>query len=202
MSKKFTLEEVNEKVKNKSIKILSYESILKPVNAECLVCGHKWITQANVLINNSCGCPVCNHKKAAKKLSFTKETFMESCGELKSDIVMIGEYTKFQEKTTFHCNTCNYTWKTTPYMIKKFKTCPNCTHNRKLTHEEYVERVKNAHGDSYEVLSQYNGLSKKIKVKHKECENEFETNALNFIGTGKKTSVWMSILFSTYKIKR
>jgi hypothetical protein len=201
MSKKFTLEEVNEKVKHKSIKILTYESILKPVDAECLICGNKWTTQANVLLNKVCGCPVCNHKKAAKKLSFTKETFMESCGELKSDIEMIGEYTKFQEKTKFHCNTCNYTWETTPYMIKKFKSCPNCTHNRKLTHDEYLERVKKAHGDAYEILSNYEGLSKKIKVKHLKCGNEFETNCLNFIGTGKKPACGCPFCSSLIKSK-
>lgn len=187
MSKKLTLEEANEKLKSKNIIIKNYDGILKPVDAVCLVCGNEWRTQANVLLNNSCGCPKCNHKKAAEKLTFTKESFMESCGKLKNNIVMTGEYTKFQEKTTFHCNDCGYDWETTPYMIKKFKTCPNCTGTRRLTHEEYCERVEKAHGKgAYDVLSQYQSLGKKIKVKHNVCGHIFETNALNFVGVGKK----------------
>jgi len=186
MSKKFTLEEVNEKLKQKNIVAKNYISILKPMDVKCLTCGHEWTTQANVLLNNVCGCPKCKHKEAGKKLRLTKEGFLASCGKFESDIIMVGDYNGFQVKTQFHCNDCGYDWETTPYLIRKFKTCPNCTGNRKLTHDEYVERVNKTHSDKYEVLSEYKSLSKKIKIKHISCGYIFETDALNFIGTGKK----------------
>lgn len=201
MSKKITLEEANKKLETKNIVLKNYDGILKPVFAVCKICGYEWKTQANVLLNNKCGCPRCNHKNASKKISFTKESFMQSCGQLKSDIIMTGEYTGFQNKTKFHCNTCNYDWETTPYMIKKFKTCPNCSGHRKLTREEYIKRIKNAHGNSYILLSDYISLSKKVLIKHITCGKEFETNALNFIGTGKKEACGCPYCSSLIKSK-
>lgn len=126
---------------------------------------------------------------------------MKSCGDLKSDIIMTGDYNGFQNKTKFHCNTCNYDWETTPYMIKKFKTCPNCTGHRKLTKEEYIQRIKEAHGSNYILISDYEALSKKVLIKHLTCGKEFETNALNFIGTGKKEACGCPFCSSLIKSK-
>ena len=40
---------------------------------------------------------------------------------------------------------------------------------RKLTNDEFLEKLKQKHGNDYTPLEEYKGATTKIKVKHEEC---------------------------------
>lgn len=51
---------------------------------------------------------------------------------------------------------------------------------KKKTHEEFISQIK-SRLDEYEVLSRYDGATKKIKFKHKKCGNVFEMKPMHFV---------------------
>ncbi len=55
--------------------------------------------------------------------------------------------------------------------------CSKCSGNKKITHEEFVNRSNELHNFEYEYLSKYCGTHKKILIKHKKCGNEFYQEA-------------------------
>ena len=57
---------------------------------------------------------------------------------------------------------------------------------RKLTNEEFLEKVKSIHGNDYILLSCYDGAKSKINVIHKVCGSEFETTPNNLYNGGCK----------------
>jgi hypothetical protein len=117
-------------------------------------------------------------------IKMTEEQFQNKI--LSKSIKTNSPYINSKTKIEFECKVCDYKWNTTPDVFLRFQSCPNCTGNRKLTHKEYVERIKKEHGDNYLIISEYKGLHKKVTAKHTVCGKEFTTNALNFAGTGKK----------------
>lgn len=52
---------------------------------------------------------------------------------------------------------------------------------RKKTHEEFCKEVFELVGDEYVVLGQYVSTHKNIKIRHKECENEYDVRPSNFL---------------------
>lgn len=185
MSRKLTLEDANKELENREIKLLNYDGIGKHADAECLVCGHKWTTTAAVLLRLKCGCPKCQKTKAASKMRFTKEDFLKKYN-LENQFEIVGEYKNVVTKATFKCKICGFERVTDPNTVIKFPGCPNCNKTRKLTKEEYIDRINKTHSDKYTLLSEYESISKKVHIRHEVCGKDFWTNALNFVGTGKK----------------
>ena len=58
---------------------------------------------------------------------------------------------------------------------------------KKLTHEEFLQRVKNSpNGNEYEVLSKYDGSSVHIKMKHKTCGHIYYVTPSVFLHLGRR----------------
>lgn len=55
---------------------------------------------------------------------------------------------------------------------------------RRLTHEEFMERVRKFRGFEYEVLTEYKGAAKPVTVKHIECGRVYETTPDKFYNGG------------------
>jgi len=127
----------------------------------------------------------------------TEEQFQNKI--LSNTIKTNSPYINTKTKIEFECEICNYKWKTTPDVFLRFQSCPNCTGNRKLTHTEYVKRIRKEHGNKYSIISEYKSLHNQITVKHNECGREFTTNALNFAGTGKKKGTGCPYCYGTPK---
>lgn len=55
--------------------------------------------------------------------------------------------------------------------------------SKKITHEEYCKRVYNLVGMEYVVLSTYEGMTKKIRMRHniESCMNEWDVNSHSFL---------------------
>jgi len=47
--------------------------------------------------------------------------------------------------------------------------------SKKMTHENFVQKIKDIHGDNYEIKSNYNGSQNKILINHIACNYEWWT---------------------------
>lgn len=56
---------------------------------------------------------------------------------------------------------------------------------RRLTQEEYNQKVVNNLGEDYQCISEYKGLAYKVNILHKTCGNVFSMNARNVDGACK-----------------
>lgn len=115
---------------------------------------------------------------------FLRDLYMVHDGR----IVPLERYAGGKRKILFKCNICGNEWKTTPNNIMKTKNCPKCSLEKKarertLTHIEFIETAKEKMGQlfhDYEVLGKYEGIKRKIKIRHKICGYEWEITPGNF----------------------
>lgn len=60
--------------------------------------------------------------------------------------------------------------------------CPKCARNLLPSHDNFVKEAKEKHpNDKFEYLTEYNGSSKKIKIKHLKCNKIFNQTAGNHL---------------------
>ncbi len=186
MSKKLSLSDVNEILKQKHIYLTDYISSHIKVDAVCEKCGNVWNVAPYSLINNTTGCPQCNKKKASLKLELGESAFWSKCDVAKNKNIELLEYINTHALATFKCNVCNNVWKSRPYSFEKHQSCPKCQKCQKLTHDEFLDRVYETHNNEYDILSKYDGATKKISVRHVVCGTVFDVKASNFINIGCK----------------
>lgn len=79
--------------------------------------------------------------------------------------------------------------------------------SKKKTHEEFISQIQDRL-EEYEVLSRYDGATKKVRFRHKECGNEFEMKPMHFVyGEGcrfcraKKISEKKTNTFAQFRAK-
>lgn len=188
MGKKLTLEEVNEKISERNIEFLEYNGVNEKSEIVCKKCGHKWKTRPGVVLYLNAGCPKCQKEKASEAIRLSSEEFLKKY-DLEKSYEIVGEFKGSSSKfiSIFKCKKCGYLRKTSASTVISHRECPNCTKRRKLTQEEFIERVDKIHGKgNYTVLSEYKNLKEKVKIRHNLCGNVFETNGLNFIPFSKK----------------
>ena len=124
------------------------------------------------------------------------------------------EYVNNATKIKFHHNECNNDFEMRPCdFTNNNQRCPYCAVNLRSLHrtkttEWFKERVKEISND-YEVVGEYKGRKKNIKMIHKKCNKEFLIRPDNFMngcgcskcyGNQKKTTeVFKEELFNLVK---
>lgn len=68
---------------------------------------------------------------------------------------------------------CGYEWDVCSYSLVRGFGCPVCSGNKKVTTEEFKERVYKLVGDEYTVLGEYINNSTPIEIKHNVCNTTF-----------------------------
>lgn len=114
-----------------------------------------------------------------------KRTHQEFISELQKNnpsaenIIVLGNYEKNASPIMCKCKKCGYVWSPTPKALLNGHGCPKCNNNAKLTHDEYVERLKkdNPNYESIELLQQYDGMSKRISCRCKKCDTVWAPKA-------------------------
>ncbi len=84
----------------------------------------------------------------------THEEYVKELAETNPNIEVVGKYVDSRTKISHRCKICNHEWAAAPDKILRGRGCPKCAGNIKLTHEEYVEKVKNIN-PNIEVLGKY-----------------------------------------------
>lgn len=108
-----------------------------------------------------------------KKLSH-KEFLERVYNVYKDEYTVIGKYIKSDIPIEIKHNVCNKIWKPLPYnFLAKKSKCPYCAGNKKLTNEEFLNKVKNLVGDEYTVLEKIKNVDTKILFRHNICKTEF-----------------------------
>ena len=156
--------------------LVEYKNNKTPVTIICKKCGTVFKPRPLNHTHGS-GCPKCGREKANKCISDTKEDFIRKAIEKhgsKYDYSLV-EYTKSNVKVKIKCNKCGGVFEQTPAMHLSGNGCSICNPpHKKLTHEEFVERLSKTH-PNLEVLSEYNGKDRKITVRCKIHDYTYET---------------------------
>lgn len=95
------------------------------------------------------------------------------------DFEIISEYIGRKSPIKIRCKHCGKEYTKTPHTLfdKRCKFVCECVRPWgswcMLTHEEFCQKVHEKYGDKYEVVSEYKGGKKEIKLKHKKCGTIF-----------------------------
>ena len=91
----------------------------------------------------------------------THEEFMEKFYENNKNaenIEILGEYVNNRTKIKCKCKIDGYEWEMTPSNLLSNHGCPKCSGNNKLTHEEFINRIKGVN-ENIEILGELNSKS-------------------------------------------
>jgi len=159
-----------ESIHGNKIRILSkYKNSRMHIKAECMICKHIWFPLADVLMRKS-GCPKCG--KVYKR---THEEFIKEIKTLYgNEIIILGHYEKARIPVKVKNTICGHEWFRTPSNLFLNKDCPVCklkkiSHDRRKTHEQFMEILKTIHNDKIIMLDKYIGANNQINVKCKLC---------------------------------
>lgn len=101
-----------------------------------------------------------------------------------NDFLVIGQYINNDTKIKMFHRKCKQEFDITPHYFLKKCDCPICAKTatyRVTDTSTFKKRVLELTGDKYEVIGEYTGINKKIKMKHKICGYEYETQPNNFL---------------------
>ena len=171
MAKRLTQEEFLEKAKavhgpdRYILHRAKYTNAITKVEIICSEHGPWMITPGNFLRGQ--GCPKCGIKKAAKSKTFTQEEFIERVNKIHQNRLDFSKsvYKGVSEEVQVICPE-HGSWWTRPSNLFEGHGCPKCAGTAKLTQEEFIERVKAAHGGERYDLShvRYTNATTKVKV--------------------------------------
>lgn len=151
-------------------------------------CGSVYTIQAYNLLKNG-SCKRCQPQRVKDTyLKHYKKEFEDYVNtKLESEYEVIGVYEHAEKPMLMRHKTCGHEWMSKPNIIKQGHRCPYCAYvnngnKSRLDQQEYESRVSALYGDAYTVMSEYNGKSKTIVVRHNKCGHIWQPNAGNFIG--------------------
>ena len=105
----------------------------------CEIDGYEWSTTIDSLVNSGTGCSKCSGQNR-----LTAEECIERINA-KPNIKFIrwdGEFKGIRTRAMCRCEIDGYEWSASTHRLVNSGTgCPQCVGNRKLTAEEYIERI-------------------------------------------------------------
>ncbi|PEJ40070.1 hypothetical protein [Bacillus wiedmannii] len=118
------------------------------------------------------GYPFGKHKLTHEKfVDFIKET-------VGGEYYVLGEYKTGKQKVLMKHNTCGHKFEMQPNNFKQGQRCPECANEsrrtkRRMSHSEFVERVKTEANSEYTVVGKYVNANTKVLMRHNECGYEW-----------------------------
>ena len=150
-------------------------------------CNNIWKITPHNFINNNIRCPKCSGKYKRTNKDFINEIY-ELVGD---EYTPLSEYktdgTKKPDKIKFKHNICNRIFEMRAHdFINLNHRCPYCSNKiisdkKKLSNEEFLEKVYNLVGNEYTVLDKYDCCKKEIRFKHNICNRIFTMKPKKFI---------------------
>ena len=120
----------------------------------------------------------------------THEEFVtEVFNKYKDEYSVIGQYLGAKEKIEIKHNTCGNIFKIAPSNLLSGQGCPPCKHKQShqkqmFTNEKFDTIIFELVGNEYERISNYDGMYKRITLKHNVCNCEFDILPVDFIHKG------------------
>lgn len=152
-------------------------------------------------------CPYCAGQRTNKKYAQMKI----------DELTGVGEFTILNDNIDAHDshievlhNRCGRVTKTSlSYFVVQNPICRHCRKEelrkqRMKTNEQFIKEMKEIYGDEYELISEYNGASKKVKLIHRYCNNIIKAKpnhilSLNFGCKFCNMSMPETIIYSVLK---
>lgn len=150
---------------------------------KCKKCNYEWMTQIYNRAYGS-GCPACDGDVATPNynLAVIFKHLADEFHPTKNGDLTPYNITPFTaKKIWWKCRKCNYEWKAKVCNRSNGRGCPSCGGQKRISHEEFIQKVRDLVGDEYEVLGEYRGVNKKVKMRHTKCENIINVIPYNFI---------------------
>jgi DNA-directed RNA polymerase subunit RPC12/RpoP len=105
------------------------------------------------------------------------------------EYTVISRYTNNRTKVIIRHNRCGYEYDILPDgFTKQGNRCANCSERRtrKLTHDEFIDRINKVVGDEYTVIGTYTKSSVPIEMVHNTCNYSWKIRPNNFIHHGQR----------------
>lgn len=131
------------------------------------------------------GCPKCSKKEGGRKRSISQEDYINKCIQLYGDKYDLSEtiYTGYSDKIKVICRIHG------PFYISAIEFlrrhgCQKCVGNYQMSNEEYIEALKQVHGDRYDLsLVDFKGTKHRVIGICKD-HGQFTLQADNFLKGG------------------
>ncbi|MBP1931957.1 hypothetical protein [Ammoniphilus resinae] len=154
-----------------------YKGESKKVKIQHNVCGSVYEKEPSAFINRGERCRKCFRASSL-------EDFKNKVRELvQNEYIVLLEDTPYiflTKKVDMFHTTCGHHYKVTPANFLKGSRCPRCVFKPDKTTEQFKQEVFDLVGVEYQVLSDYEGAGKKIKITH-FCGYEYEIRPIDFL---------------------
>lgn len=124
----------------------------------------------------------------AKRTYWNTESFSKKVNELTDgEYVLLGEYTKSHDKTTFKHNKCGTVFEMAPHDFLNGQRCPKCAmkkrknNKRRKTYKQFAKEINELTNGEYTVEPPYVNSKTKMTFTHKKCGTTFEMKPNAFL---------------------
>lgn len=174
-SRKITTSDFIEKLEavNSNVEIIGrYKNSNVGISCKCKMCGYEWSPTPSHLLEGK-GCPKC-----AGHMKKTQAEFEQDLQKKNPLIIVLGKYTNTSTPILVKCKICNNEWQARPGNLLIGHGCPKCARKRvgqrnRLTHEQFLERMKLKGNPNTIILGRYVNSKTKILCKCKNCGHEW-----------------------------
>jgi uncharacterized protein YozE (UPF0346 family) len=161
------------------------------LTVKCNACDNIWNPSSFNIMNDHSDCPKCSRKKVGHQLKRTQKDFEnEVFDKVGDDYTVIGKYIAHNTKIKMRHNKCGNEYEVTPgHFLIDGRRCPKCSLQERADKRRYSldfvkEKVHDAVGDEYSVISDYKSIHSKIWFKHNKCGYKYQTTVNQFLNTG------------------
>ena len=165
-------QEVYELTKDEYTLMEDYYLSSVPLEMRHNTCNNTFPIRPNAFLKGG-RCPYCNGNRAKQK---TTEQFKKEVYDLVGDeYTVLGEYTNRSTNIKIRHNHCQREYHVEPGNFLYKSRCVECYYDDlRLSEDEVEERIKDALGEDYILVSDYESLQKKVTMQHTACGHLFE----------------------------
>lgn len=153
-----------------------YQGSKIPILLKCNNCGKEWSARPNNILAGQ-RCPDCSKQQSADRNTKTHEQFCSELSTKQPNIKVLGIYEKSKKPILVECKVCGKQWEPIPNSLLNGEGCPVCglvkkAEHRKKTKEEFEAELFRANPD-FQLISEYNGTTKQVKLRCTRCGYEW-----------------------------
>ena len=165
------------------ILLSEYEAMSKVITVLHADCGTTYTSNAQYLLNKGV-CPTCSKRKRITHTEFYR-LFKKIYGD---DYLMKSKYINSKTKVKVKHVRCGRVYEVSPYYLKKGSKCLECTFidvgkSHRMTHEQFMNKVTQRHGNEIEVLSEYITSAGKLNYRHIPCGRVYTSTPDNLLNS-------------------
>ena len=181
------LQEIKER--NELIEPLEeYRGCFEKIRFRCLKHNIEFENSPNEMLRK-CMCPICKKEKFKSNITRNHEEFLSEFRRKNSksnEIEILEKYINSKNKILCKCKIDGYIWKASPKDLMQGSGCNICGVKsmislKKNSEKDILKRLKEVHGDTIEMISNYIDSTKKVRFKCNFCNYEWEALPLSVL---------------------